>query len=360
MTVPAEWIIEPLVHENQKRLALKFAYKKEWNEKARALKGARWSNTLKCWHVEDNAYYRNLFGLYTPEKTYTPQSAHDVAGGGYKKIEEFTRWMRSKNYSENTIKTYTDALRVFLKYYKNKQVTELTNKDVIDFNNDYIKAKGYSTTLQNQTVNALKLFFGAIAESKIVTEKVHRPRGEKKLPNVLSKEEVKQLIESCNNIKHKSMLTLIYACGLRRSELLNLKLADVDSKRKLLLIKSGKGKKDRICPLSDKVLQMLREYYKACKPKVFLYEGMYGGQYNERSLASVLKRALQSTPIGKPVTLHWLRHSYATHLLEAGTDLRYIQELLGHRHSKTTEIYTHVSTRSIQQIKSPFDDLDIL
>lgn len=354
------WKIEPVIHESQKRLALHFPYNKDDNDYVRTLKGSRWSNTHKCWHVEDNAYYRKLLGLQEDEKTYAPKSAHAVAEGGYDKIVEYTRWMRSRNYSENTIKTYTDALRVFLSYYKDKRVVELTNKDVIDFNNDYIKAKGYSTTFQNQVVNALKLFFGAIAESKIVTEKVHRPRSEKKLPNVLSKEEVKELIESCSNIKHKCMLTLIYACGLRRSELLNLKLGDVDAKRKLLLIKNGKGKKDRICPLSDKVLQMLRDYYSACKPKEYLFEGMYGGQYDERSLASVLKRALQSTNIRKPVTLHWLRHSYATHLLESGTDLRYIQELLGHKHSKTTEIYTHVSTRSIQQIKSPFDDLGII
>lgn len=348
------------MHEGQKRLAIKFPYNKEDNALARSLKGARWSNTLKCWHVQDNEHYCNLLGVATVEKTYTANSPDDVAEGAYEKIKEFTRWMRSRNYSENTIKTYTDALRVFLKYYRDKSVDNITNKDVINFNNDYIKAKGYSTSLQNQTVNALKLFFSVIKETKIETDKIHRPRREKKLPNVLSKEEVKQLIESCSNIKHKSMLTLIYACGLRRSELLNLKIGDVDSKRKLLLIKSGKGKKDRICPLSDKVLHMLREYYKACKPKVYLFEGMYGGQYDERSLASVLKRALKATNIAKPVTLHWLRHSYATHLLESGTDLRYIQELLGHSHSKTTEIYTHVSTRSIQQIKSPFDDLDIL
>lgn len=160
------------------------------------------------------------------------------------------------------------------------------------------------------------------------------------------------------NIKHRAMLALIYSCGLRRGELLNLKPTDIDSKRGIVTIRQGKGKKDRIAPLSEKILAMLREYYAACKPKTWLFEGQKPGTpYDERSLASVLKQALAKTSIKKPVTLHWLRHSYATHLHESGTDIRYIQELLGHKSTKTTEIYTHVSTSSIQKIISPFDSL---
>ncbi len=154
------------------------------------------------------------------------------------------------------------------------------------------------------------------------------------------------------------MLSLIYSCGLRRSELLHLKPGDIDSKRNLIVIRQSKGKKDRIVPLSLKILEMLRAYYQQYRPKKYLFEGQQAGTiYSEQSLQSVLKQALQKANIKKPITLHWLRHSYATHLLEAGTDLRYIQELLGHNSSKTTEIYTHVSTKSIQHIKSPFDDL---
>jgi integrase/recombinase XerD len=156
------------------------------------------------------------------------------------------------------------------------------------------------------------------------------------------------------------MLCLIYACGLRRGELLHLKPLDIASSRGLLIIRQGKGNKDRIVPISEKTVEILRVYYRMYQPKVWLFEGQVAGQpYSERSLQLVLKRALELAKIKKPVTLHWLRHSYATHLLENGTDLRYIQELLGHKSSKTTEIYTHVSTRSLQKIKSPFDDLDI-
>ena len=154
------------------------------------------------------------------------------------------------------------------------------------------------------------------------------------------------------------MLSMIYSCGLRCGELLALKPIHIDSIRNIVLLQNAKGKKDRIVPLSPKILLLLREYYVAYQPKDFLFEGrLEGNPYDSRSLQQVLKQAVNRAGIKKPVTLHWLRHSYATHLLESGTDLRYIQELLGHNSSKTTEIYTHVSTRNIQQIKSPFDDL---
>lgn len=174
----------------------------------------------------------------------------------------------------------------------------------------------------------------------------------------MSKEEVKAILQAHQNVKHLAMLDLIYACGLRRGELLNLKLVDINSNRGLLRINQGKGNKDRVVPISEKILELLREYYLYEKPKVYLFEGeKLGEKYSEGSIQKVLKKALEKAKIKKPVTLHWLRHSYATHLLENGTDLRFIQELLGHNSSKTTEIYTHVSQKSLQKIKSPFDDL---
>lgn len=215
-----------------------------------------------------------------------------------------------------------------------------------------------SVTYLNQIVNALKLYFSTQCGFKININQIHRPKREKVLPNVLSKEEVKIILEAHSNIKHKTMLSLIYSCGLRCGELLALKPVHIDSKRNIVLIKNSKGKKDRIVPLSPKILEMLRAYYRLYKPTIYLFEGQTAGRpYDDRSLQQVLKQALKKVGNAKPVTLHWLRHSYATHLLENGTDLRYIKELLGHNSSKTTEIYTHVSTKSIQQIKSPFDDL---
>jgi integrase/recombinase XerD len=277
---------------------------------------------------------------------------------GIIQIEKFKQWLLSKRYSPSTIKTYSEALKSFLIFFREKPIGEITNEDVIVYNNEYILKNKLSSSYQNQIVNAIKLFFQTIRDTKMIVDKIHRPKRSKVLPNVLSKEEIKLILNAQSNIKHKMMLSLIYSCGLRRSELINLKPQDIDSKRNIVLLKNAKGKKDRITPLSPIILEMLRNYYNGYKPKTWLFEGqIVGEQYSEQSLQSVLKQALQKAGNTKPVTLHWLRHSYATHLLESGTDLRYIQELLGHSSSKTTEIYTHVSTKSIQQIKSPFDDL---
>lgn len=345
-----KWEARLLKYNGEDRIGVLFEKSPELIARIRALQGARWSDKLRMWHLPDTEEYRIRFRL-------TPREASLPSGEGMLAIQQFTHYLRSKRYSENTLKTYTDALRSFLVFYKNKPICNITNEDVIIYNNDYIIKNRLSASFQNQIVNAIKLFFRTIENKNIDPELIHRPKREKKLPNVLSKEEVKQILETPINLKHRAMLSLIYACGLRRSELINLTLNDIDSKRNVLKIRQSKGKKDRIVPFTGKVLGLMREYYMLYKPKYWLFEGQGGEQYSEQSLQSVLKQSLEKAKINKPVTLHWLRHSYATHLLESGTDLRYIQELLGHNSSRTTEIYTHVSTKSLQQIKSPFDDL---
>lgn len=273
-------------------------------------------------------------------------------------IERFKQWMEQKRYSDSTVKTYMQAIAAFLRFIKPKTSAEAINEDMRRFVYQYMIPRKLSYSYQNQAVNAAKLFFKTIKGSLLITEQLERPRREHKLPNVLSKEEVAAILQVLPNQKHRAMLSLIYACGLRRGELLNLKPCNIDSKRHLLIILNAKGKRDRVVPISDKVITMLREYYKVYKPVTWLFEGQDAAErYSETSLQEVLKNALKQAGIQKPVTLHWLRHSYATHLLEAGTDLRYIQELLGHKSSKTTEIYTHVSEKSLQKIVSPFDNL---
>ena len=263
-------------------------------------------------------------------------------------LSVFRQFLLSKRYSANTIKTYTDAFSVFIRFMANKPPLQWNLQDIIHFNNEYILKNGHSVSYQNQMVNAIKLILKIIENRVIKVEDIHRPRPEHRLPNVLSKEKVKAIMQALRNVKHRCMLSLIYSCGLRLSELLNLKPLDIDSHRNLVIVRQGKRKKDRVVPLSEKVLEMLRECYKAYKPKNWLFEWQIAGQpYDERSLSEVLKKATRKAGITKPVTLHWLRHSYATHLLESGKDLRFIQELLGHKHSKTTEIYTHVSTHSL-------------
>lgn len=342
------WSAKIISHNGEKRIAIYFEKNKDLIERIKKLEGSRWSQSKQVWHLPNSIENQIRFGV----------TINQPSTEGFEQIEKFKLWLKSKRYSPNTIKTYTDALRSFLTFFNQKSSKEITNDDLITYNNDYIFRNKLSSSYQNQIVNAIKLYFKIIQEKNIDVEKVHRPRREKILPNVLSKEEIKAILESHSNIKHKAMLSMIYSCGLRRSELLNLKPTDIDSKRNVVIIRQSKGKKDRITPLSPRILEILREYYLVHKPKSYLFEGQEPGTiYSEQSLQSVLKQALQKCKINKPVTLHWLRHSYATHLLESGTDLRYIQELLGHNSSKTTEIYTHVSTKNIQQIKSPFDDL---
>lgn len=345
--------------------------------KMKSIEGARWNKVDKSWTLPKKAttlpdIFKTFRGIAwidlsewkTERKEINPRNKErkieleSLSEDRMMELSNFKKYLLSKRYSENTIKTYSDALSLFLRYFHAKAIQEIDNEDLINFNNDYILKQSLSSSFQNQIVNAIKLFFSARKGIKLDPELVHRPRRAKALPNVLSKEEVKSILEAHNNLKHKVMLSLIYSCGLRCGELLALEPQHIDSKRNIVLIKNSKGKKDRIVPLSQKILEMLRDYYKFHKPSYFLFEGQTRGeQYDARSLQLVLKQALKKTNITKPVTLHWLRHSYATHLLENGTDLRYIQELLGHSSSKTTEIYTHVSTKSIQQIKSPFDDL---
>lgn len=372
--------VKTLVYKNEQRLALYFPYNEELVKLIKSFPDAAWSNSNKCWHIANGRNnMKELFQVFNGKayidttaifsnKEKTKNRVEKLSGKvklnttltnqQIEKITQFKDWLSSRRYSPNTIKTYIEALRTFLRFYYNKPLNEINNQDLIKFNNEYILKNGYSSSFQNQVVNAIKLFFKKIENTQLEFDLIYRPKQEKKLPNVLSKEEIKQILEAPSNLKHKSMLSLIYACGLRRSELLNLKPADVDSKRKLLIIRQSKGKKDRITPISEKIIVLLREYFKIYKPSTWLFEGqVVGSKYSERSIEEVLKKSVTLAKINKPVTLHWLRHSYATHLLESGTDLRYIQELLGHNSSKTTEIYTYVSTKNIQQIKSPFDDL---
>ncbi|HOF91420.1 MAG: site-specific integrase [Tenuifilaceae bacterium] len=366
-------------HRNQSVIFFQFEKDEKIIKILRQNFSVLWSATNRMWYAPEQGFdlqkllqvmkglawidysairYKSPPPATHPHHTESKESVPDLPPHMADKLAQFTRWMEHKRYSHNTIKAYRDMVKLFLMFFQDRDTTGITNEDVVRFVNEYMVKRNLSFSYQNQLVNGLKLFYREVEKSRMDIEKIHRPKREFKLPNVLSKEEIKGILEAHANVKHRAMLSLIYACGLRRSELLNLKPTDVDSKRMVLVIRNAKGRKDRIAPLSAKVLEMLRTYYKAYKPKRWLFEGQYAGTpYSAKSLQSVLKQALVKANIHKPVTLHWLRHSYATHLLEGGTDLRYIQELLGHKSSKTTEIYTHVSTKQIQQIKSPFDSL---
>lgn len=220
-------------------------------------------------------------------------------------LEKFKNYLLSRRYSPSTIKTYTETVSTFLRFFISKPISEINHNDLIVFNNEYIIQKNLSNSFQNQVVNAVKLFFQIVENKQLIVELLHRPRREKKLPNVLSKEEVKAILEAPKNIKHQAMLSLIYACGLRRGELLNLTLKDIQSDRNLLLIRQAKGKKDRVVPLSLKLIDLLRNYYKLWKPKTWLFEGQIENtRYSEKSLENVLKQSLAKVKITKKVSLH--------------------------------------------------------
>jgi integrase/recombinase XerD len=371
--------LEPGYHRDNNVVFIRFPKDEKLIEIVKSIDGARWSQTNRAWYVPKSKFrLATVYALFTgywvdysalqltkPKKVEqtTQKSITQVPPPiveNRELIDEYKKWLTHKRYSENTIHRYTEMISIFAGHMGSTSLRMITNADVIEFVRGKLIAQGYSFTYQNQLVSALKLFFREIVNAPIDIEKLERPRREHKLPNVLSKDEIKAILQSPKNVKHKTMLSLIYACGLRRRELLWLKPNDVDSSRGLLTIRNSKGRKDRMVPISDRTIGMLKEYYKLYRPKVWLFEGQEPGErYSEASLSKVLKVALEATKIHKPATLHWLRHSYATHLLEAGTDLRYIQELLGHKSSRTTEIYTHVSQSSLQKVKSPFDDMDI-
>lgn len=373
----------PIIHLNRQEIGSKtyyyihFPFNREIYAYFREYEHAFWDKQERCWVILESHLDPDTLRSYFIDSALVSEVCYPLNSVEYKRshlkpsdllmeldslrtatLIAFNSYLSSKRYSPNTAKVYSDALTIFLRYTLPTPIEELNNESLIDFNNGYILKNSFSSSFQNQVVNAIKLYFRAIHSERMNIDLIHRPRREKVLPNVLSKEEVKDILNSIINFKHKMMLSVIYACGLRRGELLNLKPSDILSDRGLILIRQGKGKKDRVVPLSPVLLHQLREYYKLYRPKTWIFEGdQPGKQYGERSLQLVLKRALVRTSIKKDVTLHWLRHSYATHLLENGTDLRFIQELLGHKSSKTTEIYTHVSVKSLQNIRSPFDEL---
>lgn len=270
--------------------------------------------------------------------------------------EDYLNKLEYKRYSLNTAKTYISCFEKFMNHFKEYDLLEINENDIQNYLN-LMANNGVSSSQLNQILNAVKFYYEVVKEMPNRFYSIDRPFKQERLPKVLSKEEIISIINATTNIKHKCVLSLLYSSGLRRQELLDLKLEDIDSKRMVINVRGGKGQKDRMTILSEKVLADLRKYFKEWKPKVYLFEGPSGKKYGRSSVSKILENAALTAGIQKKVTPHMLRHSFATHLLESGTDLRYIQSLLGHNSSKTTEIYTRVSFSHIQQVKSPIDSL---
>lgn len=280
-----------------------------------------------------------------------------LAENQFNQLERFRNFLVTHRFSNNTVSTYSNVVYFFLKFCTHHSITEYTALAVEQFNLEFIVKQGKSINYQNQCINGIKKFYKFLALD-FEAQHLIRPKREKKLPTVLSPQEVKSILDNTVNLKHKAMLSLIYSCGLRISEALSLKPEHIDSKRMFVYVQQAKGKKDRYTILSEKALVILRDYFMVYQPKTFLFEGQQAGEkYSDRSAQQVLKQSVARSGIKKRVTLHTLRHSFATHLLEGGTDIRYIQELLGHSSPKTTMIYTHVTSGSLQKIINPLDKL---
>jgi integrase/recombinase XerD len=262
-------------------------------------------------------------------------------------------------YSPRTRESYLAALEFFFRYISPRDPSEISQDDISLFIYEFIIKLGYSASYQNQMVSAIKIYYTISGRRKVNPQFFERPRRSRALPKVFSKEEVVSILNSARNVKHKLLLWMIYSCGLRRTEVTNIKLTDLDRERGIVHIREGKGKVDRFVPLPQKVWDKVEEYFVSYRPKVFLFEGQAGGRYSSESVYRVFKDAMKNAGISKDVGVHSLRHSYATHLHENGLDIRYIQELLGHKSTRTTEIYTHVSRRNLVQVRSPIEDLNV-
>ncbi len=274
-------------------------------------------------------------------------------------IEKFTQKLNIENYSKQTISNYVSSLKLFLEYVSELNVEKITDKEIQDYLFYCKTEKKYSFSSMKQVVASIGYLYKKVLNRPIPVALNIELRKPSVLPVVLSVKEISKILDVTTNLKHKVILLLIYSAGLRLGELINLEISDIDSETMRIHIRAGKGKKDRYVMLSENVLKLLREYYKIYKPKKYLIEGQKGGKYSPKSVQSIFKKSLQNAGIKKKATVHSLRHSFATHLLDNGTDIRYIQELLGHKRLETTQIYTHVSSYSIRKIKSPADKLDI-
>jgi integrase/recombinase XerD len=349
-------------------LRLWLRYHKDHMEFIRSLPYARWHSKQACWVVPHSEVI--LKDIEKHFNSHHFEIDYEEEGPKYKTALAFTPKFRDcpvayreklllKRYSPSTIKTYIGCFHEFINYYPDIALADLDENHIKQYLLHLVEKKKISTSYQNQMINAIKFYYEQVEGGARKVYYIDRPFKEYKLPCVLSVEEVKRIIAQIDNIKHKCMILLLYSAGLRISELIHLQIKDVDSKRMLIHIRSAKGQKDRMTLLSEKVLIYLREYFLLHKPKEYLFEGQLGGQYATRSVQNIFHRACGLAKIKKPATLHTLRHSFATHLLENGTDLRYIQALLGHSSSKTTEIYTHITRKGMENIKSPLDSLDL-
>ena len=330
----------------------------------------KWSKSRKCWHGKFSQNNLNLIRktfegispiietdtIYNPPKIKNIRIERKLTKENNGELESFIKYMEGKRYSNSTIETYGIFIADFLEYLKNKPLSESSNRDIEQFIEDVFIPRKYSISTHRQFISAIKLFKIFNPECGIEELNLTRPRKSRFLPVVLSQIEVLEILRCTKNLKHRAILALLYSCGLRIGELINLELKHIDIQRNQVAVKNSKGRKDRYVKMADSLIPLMHNYVKTYNPKVYFAEGKPNQKYTASSVRAFLKRSCKLANINKSVTPHTLRHSYATHLLEGGTDIRLIQTLLGHNKPETTMIYTHVSTSSLEKINNPLDE----
>ena len=274
------------------------------------------------------------------QESYQFQSKNPIFG----LIQE----MKLRKFSQKTIKSYLHYITEILNFTR-KSPREITNEDVRVYL-EKLCDKSFSSSTLNTAYSALKFYFEKILYRKFFFN-IPRAKKDKKLPVVLSKKEILDIIGACENIKHKLIIQVLYCSGLRVSEIIDLKINDIDFDRKSIHIKGAKGKKDRVTIISETVLQNIKKYLQEWRPAEYVFESMRGGQLTTRTIQAIVSQSTKKASLNKPVSPHSFRHSFATHLLESGLDIRYIQALLGHARLETTQIYTKVATTQFDKIK---------
>ncbi len=365
--------LEPFTHNSKSCIAIKFPFDFETKEYIKKFNDVYWTKTHRTFYIfydevklENLKEYLKKGGLKLNEAPSQDTVSYYRKGVTFElaKLNEektnvyrhFLEFLKGKRFSDSTIATYSGFILEFLRFTRDKPVDKLNENDVRHYIEWAVSTLNYAISTHRQMVSALKHFAYFYPACSINIDKIHMPKKDKKLPVVLSIEEVLLLLQSTKNLKHRTIIAMLYGSGLRIGELINLKLCDFDFKRKQLHIKNAKGRKDRYTTIAESLFPLLKNYHSTYKPKVFFIENPEGGKYTAGSIRSFLKRSTEVAGITKMVTPHTLRHSYATHMLEQGTDIRYIQELLGHSRPETTMIYTHVTRKDLQQIKSPLDN----
>ncbi len=362
-----------ITHSGQARIKVSFAHNPVLNQQLKTTQGARWSQTLKSWHIPDTIQNRLLCGLPPLivaatggiPATKQPQQAKAVAllcPQNQTAMQLFLQQLHLKAYSQSTVRTYSNEFAAFLQTLKNNNAAQLSTQRVKDYLQYCHTTLRLSENTIHSRINALKFYYEQVLKREKFFWEIPRPKKQLQNPCFFNQDEITKLLNGIANLKHKTMLMLAYSSGLRVSEVVALKTMHIDSNRMSISILQAKGKKDRLVVLSPVLLVMLREYWKIYKPAAdgFLFEGQNKGEpYSSRSLQQVLTAAKQRAGILKPGSIHALRHSFATHLLDKGTDVTLIMKLLGHNDLKTTLRYLHVTNRDMLQIISPLDGLKL-